>query len=50
MEVEWKARQKKKLMIGKCFNCGNRDHFARDCRKKDEDALLARADEEATLL
>ncbi|KAG8044074.1 hypothetical protein GUJ93_ZPchr0450g33689 [Zizania palustris] len=36
----------KKSSIGKCFNCGVRDHFARDCRKpKKEEALLANADE-----
>jgi hypothetical protein len=50
-EAEWKARQKKKSSIGKCFNCGNRDHFTRDCPKpRKEEALFADAEEEATLL
>jgi hypothetical protein len=51
-EAEWQARQKlKKSSIGRCFNYGVRGHFARDCYKlKKEEALLANADEEATLL
>jgi hypothetical protein len=51
-EAEWQARQKlKKSSIGRCFNCGVRSHFTRDCRQpKKEEALLANANEEATLL
>jgi hypothetical protein len=51
-EAEWQARQKsKKSSIGRCFNCGVRGHFTRDCHKpKKEEALLVNADEEATLL
>jgi hypothetical protein len=51
MEAEWQARQKSKSSIGRCFNCGIRSHFARNCRKaKKEEALLANVDEEVTLL
>ena len=50
-EAEWKARHKAKSGIGRCFNCGVRGHFVWDCRKpKKEEALLAKADEEASLL
>jgi hypothetical protein len=35
---------------GQCFNCGARGHMARECPKKNEKALLAGIDEEATLL
>jgi hypothetical protein len=51
MEAEWQARQKSKSLIGRCFNCGIHSHFTRNCRKpKKEEALLANADEEVTLL
>jgi hypothetical protein len=44
-------KDRNKSTIGKCFNCGIRGHFTRDCRKpKKEEALLAKADEEASLL
>jgi hypothetical protein len=50
-EAEWQARQKSKTSIGRCCNCDIRGHFARNYRKpKKEEALLANADEEATLL
>ena len=36
---------------GKCFDCGVREHKARDCpKKKKERALLADVEEEAALL
>ena len=52
-EEEWRARRKGKSGIGKCFNCGIRVRFARDCRKpKKEEVMAATADvdDEPTLL
>jgi len=44
---EGKSKNKK----GKCYNCGERGHFSHECpKKKQEEALLAKADNEATLL
>ncbi|KAG2538670.1 hypothetical protein PVAP13_9NG419842 [Panicum virgatum] len=36
---------------GRCFNCGVRSHFSRECPKpRKEEALYGNADDEATLL
>jgi hypothetical protein len=36
---------------GRCFNCGVRDHFSRECTKpRKEVALLADVDDESMLL
>ena len=52
-EQEWKVHLKSKSGIGKCFNCGMRGQFARDCRKPKKEtvmAVTADVDHETTLL
>jgi len=52
-EEEWRARRKGKSGIGKCFNCGVRGHFTRDCHKPKKEVVMAATadiDNEAALL
>ncbi|KAG8068277.1 hypothetical protein GUJ93_ZPchr0005g16065 [Zizania palustris] len=50
MVAEWKAQQKSKSSIRKCYNYDIRGDFAQDCCKpKKEETLLSSNDEEAML-
>ncbi|CAN6272717.1 unnamed protein product [Urochloa humidicola] len=45
------SRRRRSSGKGRCFNCGVRDHFSRECPKpRKEEALYGNADEEPTLL